>query len=124
MAYLERNFQHKALSTMFSLSRTWGSGALVLSTVLPLPFPTSVFFVAAGASNCRTRRFLTVVALSRAVRYTAIAVIADYYGRHFVHALRHPQECWRWLLLSSVVLFTLVIAGILLNRRFVAALRV
>src|ERR1700734_951788 len=33
-AYLERNFQHKALSTMFGLFRTWGSGALVLSTAL------------------------------------------------------------------------------------------
>jgi membrane protein YqaA with SNARE-associated domain len=123
-AYLERNFQHKALSTMFGLFRTWGSGALVLSTALPLPFPTSVFFVAAGASNYRTGRFLTVVALSRAARYGVIAVIADYYGRHFVHALRHPQEYWRWLLLSSAVLFSMVIAGILLNRRFVAAVRV
>jgi membrane protein YqaA with SNARE-associated domain len=39
LAYLERNFQYKALSTMFGLFQTWGSGALVLSTALPLPFP-------------------------------------------------------------------------------------
>jgi uncharacterized membrane protein YdjX (TVP38/TMEM64 family) len=109
---------------MLSLFQTWGSGALAVSTALPLPFPTSVFFLAAGASNYRTRRFVTVVALSRAARYMAIAVIADRYGRHFVHALHHPGEYWIWLLLSSAVLFSIVVAGILLNRRLVAALRV
>ena len=92
---------------MFGVFQTWGSGALAVSTALPLPFPTSVFFVAAGASNYRTRRFLTVVALSRAARYVTIAVIANRYGRHFVHALRHPGEYWMWLLLSSAVLFSI-----------------
>jgi membrane protein YqaA with SNARE-associated domain len=123
-AYFERHFRHKALSTMLSLFQTWASGALAVSTALPLPFPTSVFFVAAGASNYPTRRFVTVVALSRAARYVAIAVIADRYGRHFVHALRHPGEYWIGLLLSSAVLFSTVVAGILLNRRLVATLRV
>jgi hypothetical protein len=50
-----------------------------------------------------------------------IAIVADDYGRHFVGVLRHPFQYWGWLLLFAAVIFSLIMAGILLNRRLTAA---
>jgi membrane protein DedA with SNARE-associated domain len=88
---------------------------------VPVPFPTSVFFAAAGATNYSAGRFLAVVTVCRAARYRAIAVVADYYGGHFVHILRHPAQDWQWLLMLAAIVFTLVLAGFLLNRRLAPA---
>jgi len=69
----------------------------------PLPYPIG--------------RFLTVVAICRGARYAFIAIIADHYGRHFIRVLRHPAQHWGWLLLFAAVIFSLIMAGIVLNRR-------
>jgi hypothetical protein len=57
------------------------------------------------------------VIICRSARYAFIAIIADHYGRHFVRALRHPSQYWGWLLLAATVILSLVMAGIVLNRR-------
>src|SRR5437773_7386800 len=98
----------------------WGTSALAASTAVPFPFPTSVFFGAAGASNYGLGRFLTVVTICRAARYGIIAIVADHYGRHFIRALRQPSQYWGWLLLFAAVIFSLIIAGIAVNRRLAA----
>jgi hypothetical protein len=54
-------------------------------------------------------------------RMTFIAIVADHYGRHFVRVLRHPSRYWGWLLLFAAVIFSLIMAGILLDRRLTAA---
>jgi hypothetical protein len=54
------------------------------------------------------------------VRYGVIAIIADHYGRHFVRVLRHPGQYWGWSVLFAAVLFSLIIGGIVLNRRLAA----
>jgi len=97
-----------------------GTSALAASTAVPFPFPTSVFFGAAGASNYGLGRFLTVVTICRAARYGIIAIVADHYGRHFIRALRQPGQYWGWLLLFAAVVFSLIIAGIAVNRRLAA----
>jgi len=39
----------------------------------------------------------------------------------FVRVLRHPSQYWDWLLLFAALIFSLIMAGILLNRRLTAA---
>ena len=102
------------------LDAKWGTSALAASTAVPFPFPTSVFFGVAGASNYGLGRFLTVVTICRAARYGIIAIVADHYGRHFIRALRQPSQYWGWLLLFAAVIFSLIIAGIAVNRRLAA----
>jgi hypothetical protein len=58
-----------------------------------------------------------VVTICRGARYAFIAIIADHYGRHFIRALRHPAQYWGWLLLFAAVIFSLIMGGIVLNRR-------
>jgi len=71
------------------------------STAIPIPTPTSMFFAAAGASDFPLPKFLIVVALCRAARYSAIAFVAEHYGRRFIRVLRHPLEHWGWLTLAT-----------------------
>jgi len=116
-ALLNRKLADGKVPALVNVFQQWGAGALAVSTAVPLPFPTSVFFVAAGASNYRTSRYLAIVTICRAARYAAIAVVADHYGRHFVRALRHPSEYWGWLLLLAAIILALVGTWILINRR-------
>jgi membrane protein YqaA with SNARE-associated domain len=116
-AYLHSRFGNRKLDAILSFFHRWGTNALAVSTAVPLPFPTSIRFAAAGASNYRVGRFLTVITVCRAVRYGVIAIIADHYGRNFIRVVRQPTQYWGWLLLFATVIFSLVMAGIVFNRR-------
>ena len=121
-AYLDRKFKKGRVSRFLKIFRKWGTGTLVASTVVPIPTPTTMFFAAAGASDYPLGRFLVVVTLCRAIRYSAIALVADLYGRHFIRVLRHPTQYWGWMLLFAALTMGLVAGGILINRRLETAL--
>lgn len=114
-AYVEKHFSQKARG-MLDLFKKWGTSALAVSTAVPFPFPTSLFFAAAGASQYRLSKFLSVVTVCRGVRYVVIAIVADYYGRHFVHILRHPGEYWVGLLVLALSVLAISIGSIMLSR--------
>jgi membrane protein YqaA with SNARE-associated domain len=116
-AYLEGKFGEARVATSLRIFKKWGTGTLVATTAIPFPFPTSLVFAAAGASDYNLGRYLVVVAASRGVRYVAIALVADIFGRHFVRILRHPTEYVGWLLLFAVAMAVLIGGGILMNRR-------
>jgi membrane protein YqaA with SNARE-associated domain len=120
-AYLDSKFGDGKVSALLKLFKKWGTGTLVASTAVPFPFPTSMFFAIAGASNYPVGKFLAIVTICRAVRYTAIAIVADRYGRHFARMLRHPTQSWGWLLLFTAIIFSLVAGGILINKRLASA---
>ena len=120
-AYLDRKFKKGRVSAILKLFKNSGDGALLASCAIPFPFPTSMLFAAAGASNYNLGKFLTIVALGRGVRYAAIAFVADHYGRHFIRALRHPAQFWGWWLLLAALGLAMIMGGILLNRRLAAA---
>jgi len=119
-AYLQKHFSPKTRGMLDFFNR-WATSALAVSTAVPFPFPTSIFFAAAGASKYEARKFVGVVMICRAVRYTAIGIIADYYGRHFVRVLRHPGEYWVSLSLLALFVFGLSVITILLSRHKAAA---
>jgi len=120
-AYLNGKFGAGRVAGLLRLFEKWGTGTLVASTAIPFPFPTSMVFAAAGASNYRMRKYLPVVVTCRAARYSAIAVVADLYGRHFVRVIRHPVQYWGWLLLFAAITFGLISGGILIQRRLATA---
>lgn len=117
MAYLRGKFGHERVPRILDVFRKWGTGALVASTAIPFPFPTSVFFAAAGASEYECRKFLGVVFIARAIRYSAVALIADYYGRHFIRVLRHPARYWGSLLVFAAVIVAIAGGGILIQKK-------
>ncbi len=120
-AYLSSKFSASKVSSVLRLFKKWGTGVLVASTAIPFPFPTSMVFAAAGASNYPMRMYLPIVTVCRAIRYIGIAIIAEHYGRNFVLVLRHPTQYWGWLLLFAVMILSLIGGGILINRRLTAS---
>jgi membrane protein YqaA with SNARE-associated domain len=50
-AYLDSKFGQARVSAFLGLFKKWGTGTLVASSAIPFPFPTSLVFAAAGASE-------------------------------------------------------------------------
>jgi membrane protein YqaA with SNARE-associated domain len=115
--YLNRKFRKRKVAKLLKYFQRWGTGALVVSTVLPLPFPTSAFFAVAGVLDYPLRTFIVIVALGRAVRYGAIAAVASHYGRRFVVGLRHLGRHSGWLLAIAAAVVIAVTAAIVLRKR-------
>jgi membrane protein YqaA with SNARE-associated domain len=121
-AYLDSKFGQRRVPKLLKFFDRWGTGALVASAAIPFPLPTSVFFVAAGASSRYSKqKYLTIVATSRAARYSAVAIVGERYGRHVIRVLRHPIQYWGWFLLVSAIFVALIVGGILINRRVAEA---
>jgi len=116
-AFLNRKFKRGKIAKFLKLFKKWGTGTLAASAAIPIPSPTSMFFAAAGASDYPLGKFLIVVTLARAARYSAIAVVADLYGRRFLRGLRHPTQHWGWILFFLALTITLIAGGILINRQ-------
>lgn len=116
-AYLESKFKKRRITKFLKLFKKWGTGTLFASTAIPFPTPTSMFFAAAGASDYNQGKFLTIVLVGRAARYSLIALVAAHYGRHFIRILRHPTQYWGWLVLLAAIIAALIVAGILINRQ-------
>jgi len=119
--YLERKFGKQRVGKLLASFEKYGTGALVVSTAVPFPFPTSFFFAAAGVLNYSLGRFIAVVAICRAARYATIAIIASLYGRHFIRALQHPGEYYRWLLGVAMAVIVAVIGTLMWRKRAAAA---
>jgi membrane protein YqaA with SNARE-associated domain len=120
-AYLNSKFGQGKVSTFLKLFQKSGTGTLVASAAIPFPFPTSMVFAAAGASDYRLGKYIPVVAVSRGVRYSAISIFADLYGRHFIRVISHPVQYWPWLLLFAALTFGLIAGGIVINKRLAVA---
>ncbi len=120
-AYLDKKFKKTKLAKFLKLFKRWGTGTLFASTAIPIPTPTSMFFAAAGASDYPLGKFLVIVTVGRAVRYSAIAFVAEHYGRHLLRVLRHPMQHWGWMVLLVAITIALIAGGILVNRRLETA---
>lgn len=117
LQYLNKHFGRGRVPRLLKLFERWGTGALAISTAVPFPTPTSFLFAAAGVSEYPVKKFLIVVGLCRAARYSLIAILAEHYGRHFVRAVRNPGQYWGWLLFFAAIIAGIVAAGIMLNKR-------
>jgi membrane protein YqaA with SNARE-associated domain len=120
-AFLDRKFEKGKVAKVLKFFKKWGTGTLVASAAIPIPSPTSMFFAAAGASDYPIGRFLIVVTLARAARYSAVALVADLYGRRFLRGLRHPTQHWGWIFFFIALTITLIAGGIIINRRLTPA---
>ena len=117
-AYLESRFHSPRVPKLLNGFERYGTGALVASTAIPFPFPTSVFFAAAGATKeYSIRKFLTIVAIGRGFRYSVVALVAHLYGRRVVRVLRHPRQYWGWFLVFAAIILSIAALGVLFNKQ-------
>lgn len=115
--YLSRKFGQRRVARLLEYFERWGMGALAVSTAVPLPFPTSGFFAAAGALDYPSETFIGVVTMARAARYGSIALIASYYGRRFVVGLRHLGRHPGWLVAIGAAAVLVAASAMVLRKR-------
>jgi membrane protein YqaA with SNARE-associated domain len=116
LPYLKKHFGRRVPAALRAFEK-WGTGALAVSAAVPFPTPTSLFFAAAGTTGYSTRKYLIVVGLCRAVRYSLIAYLARHYGGHFTRVIRHPLQYWGWFLLIAIVIAGVAVGTVMLNKR-------
>lgn len=115
--YLERKFGARRVGAILRYFEKWGTGALVFTTFTPVPLPTVTFFAAAGVLDYPARRFVTVVALARAARYSALAAAAAHFGRRVIPVIRHPMQHVSWMLLVACLVIVVAAATLLVQKR-------
>jgi len=115
--YLQKKFGKRMVRKSLAYFERWGTGSLAVSSAVPFPFPTSTLFAAAGVLNYPAKKFLVVVTVCRALRYTMIALIAFHYGRHFIRVLRHPGQYYGWFLVIMIALAGLIATAIMMRKR-------
>jgi membrane protein YqaA with SNARE-associated domain len=64
-----------------------GSLSLFLAALLPPPFPTSAFVIAAGVTHYRFASFVRSFGVGRACRFLLLAYVASVFGRRFATRL-------------------------------------
>jgi membrane protein YqaA with SNARE-associated domain len=113
--WIAKKIGEKREQQLYRAIERWGFGSIIVPTLAPPPFPSSWFFVVAGAFGYSVKRFCLAVLLGRSARYLLITVIAAHYGRSFLRIMRHPQQ---YLLISLLITATLIlIAFLLMGRR-------
>lgn len=97
---LHRLLSPEAADRLLRRFQRWGVRAIVVSALLPPPFPVIPSLLVAGAMRYPIRRFAAAYFLARGIRYGLVAALAAAYGPHLI----------RW----NPNYDTLVIVGILL----------
>ena len=89
--WLEQRIGAKRTHQVQGLLKSWGFAAVFVSCVAPPPFPTSPFFVGAGALRYPLQKFIAAVMAGRALRYAVIGFLAAKYSHTILRFLRHPR---------------------------------
>jgi membrane protein YqaA with SNARE-associated domain len=90
--WLQKRMGAARVARVGGMLEKYGVAAVAIAVIAPPPFPTSAFFVAAGALKFPLRKYLIAVIAGRAFRYSLVAWIASHYGRGIIRVLRHPQQ--------------------------------
>lgn len=102
---LEKKLSPRHAARVYRIFEGYGFWSIAVSAVTPPPMPIVPILIAAGALHYPRRKFLTALALGRGVRYTLLAYLGHYYGRHILHWLT------RYYLPLLYVLIALTVAG-------------
>ena len=90
-SWLEKRLGKTRSRQVQNLLKRWGFAAVFVSCVAPPPFPTSPFFIGAGALRYPQGRFVSAVVTGRALRYIVIGFLAAKYSQSILRFLRHPR---------------------------------
>src|ERR1700682_1113324 len=113
-AWMEKKIGHKRFQQVSDAIHHRSFGAIFVSCIAPPPFPTSWFFVGAGAFYTGQKKFLAAVLLGRSLRYGLVTWGAARYRRQFLRILRHPTH---YIVISLIISASLIAAVYLFSRK-------
>ncbi len=88
--FVRRRFEKHAALTLIGIS------------LMPPPFPFTVFIIVAAALQYSRKRLLGCVAAGRAIRFTAIGLLAVFYGHQIIQMAQLPAV--RWVIIGLAVI--------------------
>jgi membrane protein YqaA with SNARE-associated domain len=78
---IQKKLKKSRADKLFKRFDSWGFTTVVVSAMLPPPFPLVPVLLTAGALQYSRKKFLAALALGRAVRYSLIAGLGSLYAR-------------------------------------------
>jgi membrane protein YqaA with SNARE-associated domain len=87
---LEKHLSAKRLQYVKRKVQESAPWALVLASIAPPPFPFTPFIMAAAALQYPRRHMLVLIGAARMVRFTAIGVLALFFGRRILRWAENP----------------------------------
>jgi len=79
-AFLKKRFADERMAKIQAWYKKYGVLAVIVPAVLPPPTPLKLFVLSAGAFGISWPKFLTGIAIGRALRYFALGFLAVTYG--------------------------------------------
>jgi membrane protein DedA with SNARE-associated domain len=101
---LEKRFSPRRVKRVYAIFERWGFAAVAIPAILPPPFPIVPMLLAAGAMQYPARKFLTALAVGRAIRFTILGYLGFHYGRHIVKFFAQ----YYWPVMIILIAFSVV----------------
>lgn len=79
--YLDKKTEYGKAKKFRDWFQKYGLWTVFVPTLLPIPLPTKVFVLSAGALGVPTLRFALVILVARTIRYFGLAYCGAIYGR-------------------------------------------
>jgi membrane protein YqaA with SNARE-associated domain len=114
---LERRFGKQRLEKIYLKYEEAGFFTVFVPAIMPPPFPTAPFLVAAGALNYPMKKYLAALAVARSIRYMGLAFVAFYSGRWIIHELRLYYRPMLWTFTGLLIAAGLAGAGFFYMQR-------
>lgn len=97
--------------------------ALTVASIMPPPFPFTPFVAAAAALQYPRKKLLTVIAITRMARFTAVGYLAIVFGHRILRWARSPylQDAVIALIVVCVVGSAVSVVGWIKRSKFKAA---
>ncbi len=78
---LEKKIGHARAEKVYKKFENAGFSSVMIGVMLPPPFPVFPVLLAAGTLQYPAKKFLSAIAIGRAIRFTVDALLGIYFGR-------------------------------------------
>jgi membrane protein YqaA with SNARE-associated domain len=99
---LEGRVSEKRLAGIKKRFENRAALSLIGASLMPPPFPFTVFIITAAALQYSRKRLLTAVAAGRLLRFTILGLLAMVYGRHILRLAELPIVRWFIIVLAVI----------------------
>lgn len=89
---LEKRIGKKRAEKIYRRFRNRGFSTIVISSIMPPPFPMTPVLLAAGALHYPRKKFFVSLALGRSIRYLGVAYLGHVYGKAIISSVSQYYE--------------------------------
>jgi membrane protein DedA with SNARE-associated domain len=114
---LDKRFGQQRLEKVYRKFEQAGFLTVFVPAILPPPFPTSYFLVAAGALDYPPKKFMVALGTARAIRYMGFSLAGFLWGRWIIHQMRGYYRPLLWIFTSLLIVSGVAGASYFLMQR-------